>query len=139
MTIENILGRLTRVKTSGKGRWSASCPAHPDKSPSLSVRALDDGRILLHCFGGCDVGEVLGALSLTLEDLFPERLPHAKSERAPFNAYDVLKGISYELTIVALLASKLATSPLADKDRDRLFLSISRVNESLRLAGVNNA
>jgi hypothetical protein len=137
--IENILGRLSKVKPSGKGRWNACCPAHQDKSPSLSVRVLDDGRILMHCFGGCDVGEVLGALSLTIEDLFPERLSDAKPERAPFNAYDVLKGISYELTIVALLASKLASSPLADKERDRLFLSISRVNESLRLAGVNNA
>jgi hypothetical protein len=135
--IENILNRLTKVKQSGKGRWSACCPSHEDKSPSLSVRELDDGRILMHCFGGCDVGEVLGALSLTLEDLFPERLPHAKSERVPFNASDVLRGISFELTIVALLASKLAASPLADADRDRLFVAISRINESLRLAGVS--
>jgi hypothetical protein len=135
--IENILNRLTKVKQSGKGRWMASCPSHEDKSPSLSVRELDDGRILMHCFGGCNVGEVLGALSLTLEDLFPERLPHAKSERVPFNASDVLRGISFELTIVALLASKLAASPLADADRDRLFVAISRINESLRLAGVS--
>jgi hypothetical protein len=135
--IENILGRLTRVKPSGKGRWNACCPAHQDKSPSLSVRVLDDGRILLHCFGGCDVGEVLGALSLTLEDLFPERLPHAKSERAPFNAYEVLKMISVELTIVALAGGSLVTHPLNDKDRERLFLAVSRITDAIRLAGVS--
>ena len=138
MSIDNILGRLTRVKPSGKGRWNACCPSHQDKSPSLSVRSLDDGRILLHCFGGCDVGQVLGALSLTLEDLFPERLPHAKSERAPFNAHDAFRMVCREITIVALCGSRIAASTLTDADRNRLFLAISRINEAASLAGVRH-
>lgn len=49
------------------GRWSASgglcrCPAHDDRSPSLSVRA-GRTRLLLHCFAGCSVSQVLDALS----------------------------------------------------------------------------
>jgi hypothetical protein len=135
--IENILNRLTKVKQSGKGRWMASCPSHEDKSPSLSVRELDDGRILMHCFGGCNVDQVLSSISLSIEDLFPERLPHAKSERAPFNAYEVLKGIRFELTIVAMAGGSLVAHPLSDKDRDRLFLAVSRITDALRLAGVS--
>ena len=34
--VERILDRLSGVKKSGKG-WSAPCPAHDDRRPSLSV------------------------------------------------------------------------------------------------------
>lgn len=49
------------------GRWSANgglcrCPAHDDRSPSLSVRA-GRSRLLLHCFAGCAAADVLRALA----------------------------------------------------------------------------
>jgi DNA primase len=47
-----LLSRLTGLKQTAKG-WVALCPAHADKSPSLSIRLADDGKILLHCFAGC--------------------------------------------------------------------------------------
>ena len=48
------------------GRWSAKggmcrCPAHDDRTPSLSVRP-GRTRLLLHCFAGCDTTDVLRAL-----------------------------------------------------------------------------
>lgn len=48
------------------GRWGQSggmcrCPAHRDRTPSLSVR-LGRKRLLFHCFAGCDNGAVLQAL-----------------------------------------------------------------------------
>jgi putative DNA primase/helicase len=48
------------------GRWSGHgglclCPAHDDRTPSLSVR-LGRTRLLLHCFAGCDAAEILRAL-----------------------------------------------------------------------------
>jgi hypothetical protein len=30
------------------------CPAHEDRTPSLSLRQLPDGFVLVHCFAGCD-------------------------------------------------------------------------------------
>ena len=47
-----LLDRLEAVRETGSSRWIARCPAHDDSSPSLAVRELDDGRILLHDFGG---------------------------------------------------------------------------------------
>jgi hypothetical protein len=49
------------------GRWHGSygvckCPAHEDRSPSLSVSDGQDGRLLLRCFAGCDFGRILDAL-----------------------------------------------------------------------------
>lgn len=71
-----LLDRLERVQKYGKG-WRAKCPAHSGKGGnSLSVAIGDDGRVLIHCFGGCDVKEVLDAVHLEVADLFPQRLTH---------------------------------------------------------------
>ncbi len=52
--LDVVLDRLDRVKRNG-ARWSARCPAHPDKTPSLSIGTGDDGRVLLTCWAGCTV------------------------------------------------------------------------------------
>lgn len=48
------------------GRWTPGggmcrCPAHDDRTPSLSVRP-GRRRLLLHCFAGCDASAILRAL-----------------------------------------------------------------------------
>jgi AAA domain len=48
-------------KKSGKG-YSCRCPAHNDKSPSLSVTDAGDGRVLLKCHTGCSQEDVMDAL-----------------------------------------------------------------------------
>lgn len=74
MLVDEFLSRLEGVKSRGTSRWVARCPAHKDRSPSLSIRTAPDGRILLHDFGGCEVLQILDALGLAAADLFPERL-----------------------------------------------------------------
>ena len=71
MTSTEILGKLTGVKTGGSG-WMARCPAHEDGLASLAVSEGADGRILLYCHAGCTTGGILGALGLSLVDLFPQ-------------------------------------------------------------------
>lgn len=68
----DILTYLKKVKPSGNGRFMACCPAHEDKTPSLAIQKLDDGRILLNCFAGCGAADVVAALGLSLTDLFPD-------------------------------------------------------------------
>lgn len=56
-----------RIVTSLGGRWNGvggmcRCPAHDDRTPSLSVRA-GTRRVLFHCFAGCDASDVLRALA----------------------------------------------------------------------------
>lgn len=70
MQISDFLARLDGVKRHGD-RYTAKCPAHDDHTPSLSIREGSDGRILLHCFAGCSVDQVVGAMGLKIVDLFP--------------------------------------------------------------------
>ena len=58
------------------GRWRnsrgvARCPAHADRSPSLSIRDGDHGHPIVHCFAGCDFRDVRAALMRM--GLWPDR------------------------------------------------------------------
>ena len=68
---EDLLSRFQKVKKSG-GSWTACCPAHDDKTPSLSMSRGDDGRWLLKCHAGCSQNAVLQAANLEAHDLFPK-------------------------------------------------------------------
>lgn len=141
MSAENLLSRLERIKRTGAGRWQARCPAHDDRGPSLSVRELDDGRVLVHCFAGCDPHSILSAVDLTFDDLYPPRDlgHHAKREGRPFPAADILRAISFEALIVAVAGSAmLAGEPFNAFDRDRLHLAVSRIQAALEAGGLNH-
>lgn len=51
--------------------WSAKCPAHDDRSPSLSVGEGEDARALLTCHAGCETKAIVAALGMRMHDLFP--------------------------------------------------------------------
>jgi 5S rRNA maturation endonuclease (ribonuclease M5) len=72
VTVEEFLARLEHVKKNSSG-WIARCPAHDDRTPSLSVGAGDDGRILVKCQAGCDTADVVAQLGLTFQDLSDSR------------------------------------------------------------------
>jgi hypothetical protein len=44
------------------GGWTARCPAHNDRKPSLSICDAHDGMVLVHCHAGCDQSDVIAAL-----------------------------------------------------------------------------
>src|SRR5262245_52862239 len=86
MTAEDFMSRLELVRPRGVGRWSARCPAHADRSPSLSIREAGT-RILVRCFAGCESSQITAAIGLTMADLFtdtktrPTRRPTYPSPR----------------------------------------------------------
>jgi hypothetical protein len=67
--IETILSKFKNVKRTGANRWSCSCPAHEDKSPSMGI-LLTDKKTLIHCFGGCDWKSICDAVGIEPTDLF---------------------------------------------------------------------
>lgn len=141
MSVEDLLSRLDKVKkTSKRGTYQARCPAHADRGPSLSITQLDDGRVLLHCFAGCSVHEVVTAVGLDMSDLFPPlAVHHSKPERRPFPAADILRAISFEaLTIATAGASMLSGNPFTEPDRERVMLAASRIQLALTAGGLSH-
>lgn len=60
LTAEEIAHALGGKRT-GENQWKACCPAHDDRSPSLSIGERD-GRVLVKCWAGCTQSEVIDAL-----------------------------------------------------------------------------
>lgn len=139
MSAATLLSRLEHVKRTGAGRWHARCPAHDDRGPSLSVRELDDGRILLHCFAECPIDQVVGALGLEFSDLYPPRAEcegghHSPAVRNGFAAADILRCVAFEALVVAVVAASLmAGHPMTTIDRERLMLAVQRLQAAVSM------
>ncbi len=67
--IEDV-AKLFYARRTGPKRYVAKCPAHPDRSPSLSICAGRGGRVLVLCRAGCHTADVLAAAGLSIRDLF---------------------------------------------------------------------
>ena len=121
----------------GPGRWLARCPAHDDKSPSLSVREADDGRTLITCFAGCDAGAVAGAVGLTLRDLFPRgnAAVAIRGTRSPVPMSDVLEAVEVDALTVAVIANDLSRGgELTPELREKLLGCAGRICAALEHA-----
>lgn len=129
--IENVLGRLEKVKQRASGQWSARCPAHDDKSPSLSVRETPEGAILLHCFAGCRVIDITSALNLEMSSLFP---PTSRSGREPnkvprlLTAGQALEILEFEAQLIFVAAANVSNGiALIEADRKRVAHAANRI------------
>ena len=86
MTVEEVAAVFNATKAGD--RYGACCPCHDDKHGSLSIRAGDDGRVLVHCFAGCAVKDIVAAKGLTMRDLFPAPAVAGKVPRKVVATYD---------------------------------------------------
>jgi len=68
MEMDDFVLLLDAARRCSRG-YTARCPAHRDKTPSLSVSNGDRG-ILVKCWAACTLNEVVAALGLTVADLF---------------------------------------------------------------------
>jgi hypothetical protein len=127
---ERLLSRLEGVKRTGNGRWMARCPAHKDRTGSLSIRETDDGRCLVHCFAQCAVDDVVRAAGLELADLFPPRTDdqtRSPRVRRPFLRRDAILALRRELMVAwVVLADVAAGKPLSELDRKRAGIARDR-------------
>lgn len=127
MQIEEILSKLDKVKKYNQrsNAWVACCPSHDDKSPSLAVKSLDDGRVLLHCFGGCSVESIVESLGLRLADLMgdaPTEYHHQAKRVNRIPLTDLLRAMQFDSLRVGLYASRLAHGiPLEETDKNALL------------------
>ena len=133
-----LLAKLDKVRQSAPDRWTALCPAHEDKTPSLAIREIEGDRILIHCFGGCSVHEIVAAVGMEISDLFPEKPVNYDGkptrERRPFSAEDALRCLAFEGQIVRLAAERvLSRQSMSGEDAARLALASQRISTALEV------
>jgi hypothetical protein len=134
--VNELLSRLSRVRQTAPDKWLACCPAHADRTPSLTIRALADGRILLHDFGGCEAGDVMAAMGLGLADLFEKPLFHrARPVSHPFTALDALRALRREAAVVAISVADFADGQ--EVDQARLQLAADRIADAAEFVHAN--
>jgi putative DNA primase/helicase len=83
--------------------YSALCPVHTDKTPSLCVDVTHTGKILIFCHAGCSIAAVLESIHLNMADLFPD------------NSYTRPPGYKSDQIDHALIVSQICQSDLKHK------------------------
>lgn len=135
--ISDILPKLEKVRQTGRANWITCCPAHEDRSPSLTLHETNDGRILARCHAGCNFEEIVNAVGLGYEPWFPPKQDgdFKKPVRRAYPAADVLEALHFETLLIATAASNIANGVvLSVEDKDRIMAAYHRVSEARRLA-----
>lgn len=135
MDAADFVSRLDKARATGNNRWTACCPAHEDKNPSLTVSVGDDGRVLVKCFAECSFEDICNAANVSMSDLMPEKAlgdhfkPIPGRRRMP--AADVLEMLRTESMIVWLASCDMAKGEvLSDERRERLNIAAGRIEEA---------
>jgi hypothetical protein len=142
--LDNLLARLNGVKNNGFGKYMACCPAHDDKSPSLAIKEVDNGRLLIKCWAGCGFLEIIQAIGLNASDLFPPtdiKIPHKKNHQR-FNKSDLFDRLLNASMVMMIMLNSTCDNPLespgffkeeiTEEDFKRVLLSM-KVTESIYL------
>jgi hypothetical protein len=130
MSAQDLLNRLESVRQRTADQWSARCPAHDDRSPSLSVRETAEGLVLLQCWAGCEVAEIVAAVGLELSCLFPEKSKGGRplKRRRLLSAGQALECLAAESLLLAVVAKDVAQGkPLDQQTRQRVATAAGRI------------
>lgn len=136
MTSDALLNRLENVRARGNGNHTACCPAHSDKSPSLSIREAGE-KLLVKCWAGCTASEIVSAIGLSLKDLFiansvppgPRSSPSPKKIDLDETAFRFeMAALDRRLRAERVLAAvaPIGNEGMKDEDRDRLMKVVAR-------------
>ena len=68
-TFNRIVEQTKATSTGSRGQYRGLCPAHNDRSPSLSLTLTED-RILIKCHSGCSINEICSGFGIKKSDLF---------------------------------------------------------------------
>lgn len=134
MSVDNLLSRLEKVKRHGHGKYMCRCPAHNDKTASLTVTDNGDGRILINCFAGCDTYTVLRSVGLDWQDVMPENYLGHNVKPVPKLLYpsEALELIKRECMIITLCAMDISKGRfLKDDEMERMKQAMQFIHKAI--------
>lgn len=136
-SLDRFLGSLRKVKKTGSSDWLACCPAHDDKSPSMTITERD-GWIGIKCFAGCAIDAIAGAVGMELHEFFPEKLPDnvRKPSKIPFNARDVIECMRNDAYLLAVyISDKRHNNEITEKEHREAFKAAARIVAATQIGG----
>lgn len=99
MILSDFVTNFKKVKRTKENGYIALCPAHNDHSPSLSIRlSRDSKRILLHCYAGCEVNDILNNVGLTAKDLYTNQKGNNTMKKTTYTYYTADGTVAYTKT-----------------------------------------
>lgn len=134
----DVLSRLDAVRRTGSG-WCARCPAHADRTPSLSIHEGERG-VLLRCFAECALADICEGMNLAPKDLFYDASTPRGQRPAPKPIRKDPRSTAFQFELAALdlrlraerifdAAKRVDVSVLTDVDLDR---ALSHVTQGYR-------
>ena len=133
-----FVNKLQKVQSRGRDSYVACCPAHDDKNPSLKLD-LKGEKILIKCWSGCSTEDILGAVGMHFDDIFPDRPIYQRSsgKQPALSSADALRIIKYEAMIIWMYGQDLRNKKTpTDEDHNRFTVAITRVKDAMEAAGV---
>jgi len=104
----------------------------------LSIKDGDDGRVLLHCFAGCDTEDILTSIGMTFSDIMPERVGAEHSYKPVRNRIlprEALEALDHESLVVAIIgADFLEHKEIDEPTWCRLAQGVQRINSARAIA-----
>lgn len=144
-----ITSRLERVSTPRISKAGttvrARCPAcGGDNHSKLVITENPDGWILVHCFAGCGVSEVVAAVGLEVSDLFPPQLKSSKgtSKRPAHDPHTLIRmagqAVCEAHTLLLYFAEVMPDAPGMQAYLDARITTLADVRDLLILEVQND-
>lgn len=138
--MSDVLSRLDAVRQIGSG-WRARCPAHEDRTPSLSIHEGVRGA-LLRCFAGCALEDICKAVHMVPADLFYDAPTPRGLRPIPKPIPKDPRDTAFQFELAALdlrtralkifdAAKQLDVSSLEDADLDRALSHVAQGYQDL--------
>ncbi len=134
--IDTVLARLDghKVRENGRDRWRCACPSHGGTNKStLSIGLADNGSVLLRCWQGCSIEQIVSAIGLDVADLFPPRQQAGEGtaplkRRRLLSVQQALDLLHDEAHLVIVCSSDVARGVVLDAaTRERLLRAAARI------------
>jgi len=136
--IDDFLSRLQGVRKHGEA-CRANCPNGHSSRGTLSIAAGHDGRVLLHCFAGCEPADIVAAVGMRLADLYPERVTRmtpeerrvARIRAKEANWAAALGVLATEATVTEVACEMIGRGEaLSPADIERVHLASQRIHDA---------
>lgn len=134
MSAEDVIRRLRNVQETVRDGWMADCPACGDDKRSLALLKADDGKLVMHCFQGCERENVAAALEMTADDWWPDPDNEEEAHRQKIPARMVLAGCEHVVTVAMFVCEEVSKQRQASAEQvGKLATAAGRLYRALQV------